>query len=148
MFGHFYLTCAGKIEDRLIQNLKEKLFRCSEKKKVVFLVGDLGSGKTYLVRRLIHDGVSSPTFSLRNEYEINAIDGCKTVAHWDLYRVSSLPAEIFLEQADLVFIEWANRFDQIYRGLQGDLIIFITDDHNAFVYERGKKSQENHQCDP
>ncbi len=58
---------------------------------VVALVGDLGAGKTTLVRGLCTglgiapDDVSSPTFALCNVYDAGAFQ----VAHMDLYRLES-----------------------------------------------------------
>jgi len=60
------------------------------KAKIVTLEGDLGAGKTTLVKEVcrqlgIDDLVSSPTFSLINEY-VHPTDD-KKVFHMDLYRI-------------------------------------------------------------
>ena len=78
---------------------------------VVFLSGELGAGKTTLVRGLLaglnfQGPVRSPTFSLIQLYETDP-----KVAHVDLYRVKS-HAGLGLEDliADhLVLIEWPDR---------------------------------------
>ena len=66
---------------------------------VVFLYGEMGAGKTTFVRYLINGfqkankleltEVTSPTFNLHNEYQINKIK----INHYDLFRLKS-PEEI------------------------------------------------------
>jgi tRNA threonylcarbamoyladenosine biosynthesis protein TsaE len=82
---------------------------------LVAISGDLGSGKTALVRGMCEhercaEQVSSPTFTIINEYA-----GRRAVYHIDLYRLSS-PQEMLdiglddVFRADgLVIVEWAER---------------------------------------
>lgn len=83
---------------------------------VVTLSGDLGAGKTTLVRGLLralgHSGsVKSPTYTLIEPYEM----ATGTVLHLDLYRLagaSDLEGLGLREQLDdttLVLIEWPER---------------------------------------
>jgi tRNA threonylcarbamoyladenosine biosynthesis protein TsaE len=84
---------------------------------VVALVGQLGAGKTHLVRAVaeglgVPDGrvVTSPTFVLIQEYE-----GRLPVYHFDVYRLSGdvpfgdLGAHEYLEGDGVCLIEWADR---------------------------------------
>ena len=82
---------------------------------IVLLFGDLGAGKTTLVRGLARglgadpDEVSSPTFTLAQQYR-----GRITLHHLDLYRldgheVDDLGIEELLDGQDVVVIEWADR---------------------------------------
>lgn len=81
---------------------------------LVLLSGDLGAGKTTLVQEIctylgVQDNVTSPTFSLIQEYRTAAE---KPVFHADLYRLesSSQLTEIgimeIMEANQWVFIEW------------------------------------------
>ena len=82
---------------------------------VISLVGELGAGKTELVRATIqalgHEGpVASPSYTLIEPYELSR----RTARHMDLYRLGD-PEEIEylgirdIEADDLLFIEWAER---------------------------------------
>ena len=81
------------------------------------LVGDLGAGKTCLVKGLaeglgFHGRVQSPTFGLVNQY----LGGRLPITHMDLYRLDT-PAQIvgagleeLLDPKSVVIIEWADRW--------------------------------------
>ncbi len=81
---------------------------------VCLLNGEMGAGKTTFVKAIcnalnIHEPVTSPTFSLVNEYESSSD---QKVFHFDLYRLKSeeelydIGFEEYLDQKAYVFIEW------------------------------------------
>jgi tRNA threonylcarbamoyladenosine biosynthesis protein TsaE len=81
--------------------------------KIIVLHGDMGVGKTTLVKSIANalgskDVVSSPTFSIVNEYEIS--DGL--LYHFDLYRIDNLEdafnfgIEDYLYSEHWMVIEW------------------------------------------
>ncbi len=111
----------------------------------VALVGQLGAGKTALVRGLavglgLEDErlVSSPTYVLVHEYPARAV-----VYHLDLYRLT-MPdgelAELGLREmlADgVVLIEWADRADRALPGRRWQIDIEITgEDDRRFTVRR------------
>lgn len=83
---------------------------------VITLSGELGTGKTTLVRgalqsRGVGGGVRSPTYTLVEYYPFNDF----AVAHFDLYRLGD-PEELeylgyrdYLNRETLCFIEWPER---------------------------------------
>lgn len=90
---------------------------------VFLLKGDLGAGKTTLVQSMcsflgVEEPVTSPTFSLVNEYQSTAHG---TIYHMDLYRLEKeedlvqIGLEEYLDSGNLCFIEWPdiaqNKFD-------------------------------------
>ena len=92
---------------------------------VIFLEGDLGAGKTTLVRAFLRargfDGlVKSPTYTLIESYDL---DDC-TVIHADFYRLSHANevAELALDESithSITLIEWPQLAQQF--GIQADL---------------------------
>lgn len=81
---------------------------------VILLVGDLGAGKTTLVRGLVrglggHDRVTSPTFTLRHEYETTP-----PLTHVDCWRLSSLEEldelglDEVVDEGGALVIEWGS----------------------------------------
>lgn len=83
---------------------------------LVFLQGDLGAGKTTLVRAYLQAGghvgaVKSPTYTLVEEYTVNG----RNICHFDLYRLAE-PEEVlwlglddYLSKKQVCFIEWADK---------------------------------------
>ena len=87
---------------------------------IVFLYGDIGAGKTTFVRYLINflekenkiklSEITSPTFSILNEYEIKDIK----IRHYDLFRIKNSEEikNIGLfenTQNYLTFVEWPEK---------------------------------------
>ena len=83
-----------------------------QKNKVLFS-GPIGSGKTTLIKNVMHnlgfnEHVSSPTFSIINEYELDY----KMIYHMDLYRIKKedelyeIGFEEYLKKGNLCLIEW------------------------------------------
>ena len=96
---------------------KEILKRKGEASFVVFLDGDLGTGKTTLVKEIIFalgvkEKVKSPTFTIIEPYELNN----ENIYHVDLYRIID-PTELeiiglreYLNESNaIIFIEWPEK---------------------------------------
>ena len=96
---------------------KEILKRKDKSAFIVFLDGDLGTGKTTLVKEIIFalgikEKVKSPTFTIIEPYELND----KNIYHIDLYRIND-PSELeiiglreYLNESEaIIFIEWPEK---------------------------------------
>ncbi|MGN7783344.1 tRNA (adenosine(37)-N6)-threonylcarbamoyltransferase complex ATPase subunit type 1 TsaE [Niabella sp. 22666] len=89
-------------------------------RKVIALHGTMGAGKTTLVSAICHllkveDVVSSPTFSVINEYRYDDNGTQKRLYHIDLYRLKDeeeairTGVEDCLYSSDYCFVEWPER---------------------------------------
>jgi tRNA threonylcarbamoyladenosine biosynthesis protein TsaE len=100
---------------------------------VVLLSGDLGAGKTTLVKGIAEgfgaaeaDDVTSPTFTLIHEYR----GPDKDVFHIDLYRLEK-PGELdslgledlMQEERNVLLIEWGEKFPRIVQQKDAEIVI-------------------------
>ena len=101
--------------------------------KLVVLTGDLGAGKTTLIKGIAEafqaaepEDVTSPTFTLVHEYHGPKVN----VYHIDLYRIetekelATLALDDLLDGHSVVLIEWGEKFERFRR--ERDMEIHIT----------------------
>ncbi|MCZ8197533.1 MAG: tRNA (adenosine(37)-N6)-threonylcarbamoyltransferase complex ATPase subunit type 1 TsaE [Flavobacterium sp.] len=90
-------------------------------KKVILFNGEMGAGKTTFIKSFskllgVNDTMSSPTFSLVNEYQ--TIQNQK-VFHFDVYRIKSedealdMGIEEYLYSGNWCFIEWSEKIPNL-----------------------------------
>lgn len=117
---------------KMIKNLEEldifvgdflKELKQKETAIIIALSGDLGAGKTALVKLAakylgISEQVTSPTFVIQKEYEIQNHSFLKKMIHIDAYRLESAAElehlkwnEIISDNKNIIFIEWP---EQVY----------------------------------
>lgn len=108
-----FCTASSEETEQLGEALAEEV----EKGQVIAFFGDLGSGKTTLIKGLAsklagagREEVSSPTFVYLHIYQ-----GVQTVFHFDLYRLKQEQDFIdmgffeYLETDGICLIEWPER---------------------------------------
>ena len=113
-------TSSGKIDissEKITAEIAKEFTNIFVNGDIVFLIGEMGVGKTTFVRYLINEfqkknnldltEVTSPTFNILNEYQIENIN----IKHYDLFRLKEFN-EIsnlgILEDTEnsLILIEW------------------------------------------
>jgi len=108
--------------------------------KFLILRGDLGAGKTTLVKGIAEaldaaepDEVTSPTFTLIHEYEGTRNAQGKTepvkLYHLDLYRIEgerqldSLGLDDLVTPDSIVLVEWGEKFPSVVKRSQGEIVM-------------------------
>ena len=93
----------------------------SAKSKTLLFFGEMGVGKTTLIKEIckqldVVDTISSPTFSLVNEYQTSE---AVAVFHFDFYRITDeeeafdMGIEEYLYNNDWCLIEWPQNVENL-----------------------------------
>jgi len=101
---------ATSVED--LKEIAQAIANKSQGKKIILFNGEMGSGKTTLIKALCNvlgskDEASSPTYAIVNEYH-----GDQLIYHFDLYRLKGeeelidLAFKDYLDSGDYCLIEW------------------------------------------
>lgn len=125
---NYKLADIEEVAKQLIENLKTKTW---------LFYGNMGVGKTTLIKAIVkqlgcNDEVSSPTFSIINEYEINN----DKIFHFDLYRIKDLEEaynfgiEDYLDSNHYIFIEWPEKIESILTDELDKISIEIVSEEN------------------
>jgi tRNA threonylcarbamoyladenosine biosynthesis protein TsaE len=88
--------------------------------KTLLFNGAMGSGKTTIIKSLVNrlgstDNVSSPTFSIVNEYKLKE----STVYHFDFYRIENesealdIGIEDYISKNNWCFLEWSEKIPNL-----------------------------------
>ncbi len=103
-----------------LSKVSQQLIDFAGELNVWLFVGDLGAGKTTLIKQIckqlgVEDEVSSPTFSIINEYLVES----KPLYHFDFYRLNSSDEAMqigvieYFDSGNYCFIEWPQKVEQI-----------------------------------
>ena len=129
MTKHEYTTHSAEETMALGRELAPQLISA----RMVILRGDLGAGKTTLVKGIAeglqaasHDEVTSPTFTLIHEYRGPDVN----LFHVDLYRIDTPREldtlgldELFAENGNLVLLEWGEKFPRFEKERDVEIVI-------------------------
>ena len=133
------------------ERLGEAIADALEPGDVVALNGDLGAGKTRLVRAIVaaldgtDDPVNSPTFVLVQQYDVRI-----SITHIDAYRLSgsddflALGADEILATGDVCLIEWADRVADVLPAdhLRIDIVATSPASRQFELTGRGQRARE------
>ena len=97
--------------------------KSSNNRKIWSFEGEMGAGKTTLIKAICNtlgviDEVSSPTFSLVNEYKTK--DG-KTIYHFDFYMIKNIEEvydigyEDYFFSGNICLIEWPEKIKELLK---------------------------------
>ncbi len=101
--------------------IAQKYIQDFSERKLVALIGEMGAGKTTFVKAIgevlgVEDTVSSPTFSIVNEY--TSAKG-ETLFHFDFYRIDDeeealdFGVEEYFDSGAFCFMEWPEKIESL-----------------------------------
>jgi len=111
---------------------------------IVLISGEMGAGKTTLIKELllhmsVIDNVSSPTFSIINEYSTSKDE---IIYHMDLYRIKDI-AELdnigffeYLESGRTCLIEWGEMIEELIDSDYNKFTLTVED--NSRILKKNK----------
>ena len=108
------VNCISELKSVALQLIQYK-----KNKNIICFYGEMGVGKTTFIKEicknlLVDDNVSSPTFSIVNQYKTKQN---KIVYHFDFYRLETeeeaydMGYEEYFFQNDLCLIEWPEKIE-------------------------------------
>lgn len=111
--------------------------------EIIAMTGDLGAGKTTLTKSLakglgIEDYITSPTFTIVNEYS-----GRVKLFHFDVYRISDIEEMYDLGYEEYFFsdgvciIEWSNLIEEILPEERINIDIVYIDENSRQITVSG-----------
>lgn len=122
----------NQISEKLIEQFNHK---------VVLFYGEMGNGKTTLIKQLckklgVSESTSSPTFSIVNEYKTN---DNKTIYHFDFYRIKDesevldFGYEEYLYSNNFCFIEWPEKIPNMLPNNVEKVYINLDEEENRVI---------------
>ena len=109
--------------------------------KIIVFRGDLGAGKTTLIKNMcnflgVTDEVRSPTYSIINEY---ATADERGVFHFDFYRLSEeeeaydMGVEEYFDSGRLCLIEWPSKIESLLPEKRIEVLIEVIPEGREFT---------------
>ncbi len=127
----YELIDVEKVAKQLIENVKTK---------TLLFYGDMGVGKTTLIKTIVKvlgsdDEVSSPTFSIVNEYQLQN----DKIYHFDLYRINDLEEaynfgiEDYIDSEHWKLIEWPEKVKPILTDYFDKIDLELAPENNRIL---------------
>jgi tRNA threonylcarbamoyladenosine biosynthesis protein TsaE len=129
---------SGNIND--LETIANAIIQNTYNRKIILLNGEMGVGKTTLVKEIakllgVEENVSSPTFSIVNEYHGNEV-----IFHFDFYRLESeeeaydFGIEEYFDSGNLCLLEWPEKISNLLPSSDLCLDVQITMENNIRIY--------------
>lgn len=136
------------IDSDATEKFGAQLWEKLPEKALIFLHGDLGAGKTTLVRGLLRaagvtGAIKSPTYAVIEEYSV----GERKIFHFDLYRLADaeelewIGIDDYLNQNALCLIEWSSKGQGVLP--KADMNIYLTHRNDGRLLEIDGLNTEN-----
>ena len=131
-------------QDELIE-VAQELLSNAQGESVWLFFGEMGSGKTTLIKTIgaqagVTEGMSSPTFSIVNEYKGA---GGRPIYHFDLYRLKNerevfdIGTEEYFDSNELCLVEWPEKLESLTPTHHLKIKITTTGpEHRKIEYQR------------
>ncbi len=111
-FKNISLSDLPKVAEELLKN---------NSSKIILFYGEMGAGKTTFIKEIckklgVTDTISSPTFSIVNEYLTSSGE---TIYHFDFYRLNDesealdIGVEEYFYSGNLCLIEWPEKINSL-----------------------------------
>ena len=128
-------------DKRHLHSAAKQLLKYSAEKKIFAFYGSMGAGKTTIIKAICEtlgtlDIISSPTFTLVNEYKTS--DG-ETLFHIDFYRIKKqeevydFGIEEYLSGDFYCFMEWPELIEEILPPETVKVKIFVDDNEQRIL---------------
>ncbi|MBL1233237.1 MAG: tRNA (adenosine(37)-N6)-threonylcarbamoyltransferase complex ATPase subunit type 1 TsaE [Vicingaceae bacterium] len=124
-----------------LPQIAEQLLSAIGKHKIITFYGEMGAGKTTLIKQLcktlkVMDTIQSPTFSIVNEY---LTEDNKQIYHFDFYRIKEeeealdFGVEEYFYSGNYCFIEWPEKIPNLIPEKAVKVSITLTEDNKRLI---------------
>jgi tRNA threonylcarbamoyladenosine biosynthesis protein TsaE len=118
-----------------LDTISKDIIRSAKGLSVWLINGEMGAGKTTLVKSIcrelsVSEVVSSPTFSIINEYKTSQ---GKSIFHFDFYRLKSeleaydIGVNEYFESGNICLVEWAEKIPSLIPDHYFEITLQISD---------------------
>ncbi len=142
--GWRFASEGSSVSQAGLEGVARELIDHSENRKIWLFFGEMGSGKTTLIKAIarllgVQETMSSPTFPIVNEY---LFDQGRKIFHVDLYRlkneqeVRDIGMEEYLDSQEYCLVEWPEKLVSLVPAHPMNVRITPTDSlHRKIEYQ-------------